>query len=135
MGITTMRDQLTGNEGVVTVLDTSTSEAVTGLEKASDIVIDAEDGLTQAFGFLRATLAEHSARIGEMWNVHDAHSDTALSSIQNNVKDITNKLICMADSTNKSIVAAQKKQRTSRIAIRSNYTMGIIIVGNFGKHQ
>ena len=112
--ITTMRDQLTGNEGVVTVLDTSTSEAVTGLEKASDIVIDAEDGLTQAFGFLRASLAEHSARIGEMWNVHDAHSDTALSSIQNNVKDITNKLIYMADSTNKSIVAAQKKQKEHR---------------------
>ena len=62
--ITTMRDQLMGNDGIITVHGICTSEVVTGLEKASDIITDAEDELAEdelaeAFGFLRASLTDH----------------------------------------------------------------------------
>jgi len=40
--ITYMSDQLMGIDGIITVLNTCTSEAVNGLEKASNIVTDAE---------------------------------------------------------------------------------------------
>ena len=62
--ITTMRDQWIGNDGIITVHGICTSEVVTGLEKASDIITDAEDELAEdelaeAFGFLRASLTDH----------------------------------------------------------------------------
>ena len=60
----TMRDQWIGNDGIITVHGICTSEVVTGLEKASDIITDAEDELAEdelaeAFGFLRASLTDH----------------------------------------------------------------------------
>ena len=57
--IMTMRDQWIGNDGIITVHGICTSEVVTGLEKASDIITDAEDELAEAFGFLRASLTDH----------------------------------------------------------------------------
>ena len=90
--IAIMRDQLIGNGGIITVHDTCTSEVVTGLEKVSAIITDTEDELAEAFDFLRASFTYNSVKNGEIWNVLDVNSDIALSSIQSNVKDITNTL-------------------------------------------
>ena len=65
---------------------------MTGLEKVSAIITDTEDELAEAFDFLRASFTYNSVKNGEIWNVLDVNSDIALSSIQSNVKDITNTL-------------------------------------------
>ena len=50
--ITTMRDQLMGNDGIITVHGICTSEVVTRLEKASDIITDAEDELAEGYSWV-----------------------------------------------------------------------------------
>lgn len=111
---TIMRNQIVGAGGLVPVVASTTTDSMVGLDHATKIITESEDGLFTAISFLRTRLQHHSSQLGRLWTELDGNTEAAISALSSNVECSKKKLIQMIMSTNQTLTAVKNVQKETR---------------------
>jgi len=110
----TIRNQIVGEDGIVPVISSTTSDSIAGLDHTSNIISESEENLFTAISYLRKRLQEHSKEIGRLWTVLDTNSETAISSLETNVDCSKEKVTKVVESANQTLTAIKNFQKEAR---------------------